>query len=264
MFIFLSKFLPLFVYPIGLVSLLIVAALIFIKKQRLARWLLVLAFLILFVTGNKYFANALVKSLEWQYESFESAPEVDAIVVLGGGTEPNLAPRPMAEINNAGDRILYAASLYKQYPGAKVLLSGGDIDFLAQSTGVPAQDMAELMQLMGVPESSMILQDQSQNTYEDALYSCRIIKEAGYQNVLLVTSAMHMPRSVKLFEKQGCEVIPAPTDFGITQTAWQKLWSPSFEEFVINLVPNYTNLSSVTKALKEYLGMFAYHLKGWL
>ena len=94
--------------------------------------------------------------------------------------------------------------------------------------------------------------------------AARKINKRGFDEVILVTSAMHMPRSVKLFEKQGCAVIPAPTDFSITNASWDKMWHPSIEELIINLVPSYSNLSSVTKSMKEYMGMFVYHLKGWL
>lgn len=264
MFIFLSKFLPLFLYPLGLACVLLFTALLFWKKQKFAKVLLILAFAILFVGGNRYLANSMAKSLEWQYPGLGSVQNVDLIVVLGGSTEPGITPRPMTEVNAAGDRLLYAAKLYKDYPKAKLLLSGGDIDFLDQSDSTPAGDMAALLELMGVPESAMILQDQSQNAFEDALYSCEMIKAADYKSVVLVTSAMHMPRSVKLFEKQGCIIVPAPTDFTITEISWQKTWHPSFEEFIINLVPSYSNMSQVTKSLKEYIGMFIYRLKGWL
>jgi uncharacterized SAM-binding protein YcdF (DUF218 family) len=264
MFIFLSKFLPLFVYPVGLVCVCIAAALLFWKKQRVSKFLIIIALLIMFIGGNRYVANTLARSLEWQYPGLNTTPAVDLIVVLGGATEPKLDPRPITEISGAGDRILYAAKLYQDYPEAKILLSGGDIGFLDQSSSSPAQDMADILKMMGVPESAMILQDQSQNTYEDALYSCEKIKAGEYQNVLLVTSALHMPRSIKLFEKQGCTVIAAPTDYSITKVAWEKTWHPAFEEFIINLMPSYSNLSSITKSMKEYLGMFIYHLKGWL
>lgn len=264
MFIFLSKFLPLFIYPLGLAIVLMLAAILFWRKRKFAKVTLILAITILFVGGNRYLANSMAKSLEWQYPTLESIKTIDLIVVLGGATEPGIAPRPMTEVNAAGDRIIYAAKLYHDHPEAKLLLSGGDIDFLDLSDSTPAGDMAALLKLMGVPESAMILQDQSQNTYEDALYSCEKIKSAGYEDVVLVTSAMHMPRSVKLFQKQGCAVLPAPTDFTITETAWQQTWQPSFEEFIINLVPSYSNMSQVTKVMKEYLGMFTYRLKGWL
>jgi uncharacterized SAM-binding protein YcdF (DUF218 family) len=264
MFIFLSKFLPLFIYPLGLACIFILAALLFWKKRKFSRVLLILALVILFVGSNRYLANSMARSLEWQYPSLGNIQSVDLIVVLGGGTEPEIAPRPMTEVNAAGDRIIYAAKLYQEHPEAKLLLSGGDVEFLDLSDSTPARDMAELLTVMGVPDSAMILQDQSQNTYEDALYSCEKIKAAGYKNVVLVTSAMHMPRSMKLFEKQGCKVTAAPTDFGITESFWYQTWHPSFEGFIINLVPSYSNLSQVTKAMKEYIGMFTYHLKGWL
>lgn len=264
MFIFLSKFLPLFIYPPGLASIFILAALFFWKKRRFSKVLLIGAFIVLFIGGNRYLANSMARSLEWQYPNLGPVQSIDAIVVLGGATEPGIAPRPMTEMNAAGDRVLYAVKLYQDHPEAKLILSGGDIEFLDQSDATPAGDMASIMNLMGVPDSAMILQDRSQNTYEDALYSCEKIKAAGFENVVLVTSALHMPRSVKLFTKQGCTVIPAPTDYTITEVAWQKTWHPSFQEFLINLVPSYSNMSQIAKSMKEYIGMFAYRLKGWL
>ncbi|MCX6055753.1 MAG: YdcF family protein [Chloroflexi bacterium] len=264
MFIFLSKFLPLFVYPIGLTTLLIGAGLCFWKNPRVAKTLLTIAFLILFVCGNRYVSTTFTRSLEWKYKPPTSLPKADVIVVLGGGTEPLLDPRPMVEVNAAGDRVIYTAKVFTQQPDIKILLSGGNIEFLDQGASSPANDMYELLSFMGVPESSMILQGKSQNTYEDALYSCEMIKAQGFKKIILITSAMHMPRSVLLFEKQGCEVIPAPTDYSITTNSWERLWHPSIEEFVINLIPSYSNLSEITKAMKEYLGMFTYRLKGWI
>ncbi len=265
MFIFLSKFLPLFVYPVGLACLLILAGLIFWKRKKLAKFFIIAALLILFLGGNRFCANLLAKTLEYQHPQLsDEVKEIDLIVVLGGGTEPLNNPRPITEINAAGDRVIYAAKLHQQFPDAKILLSGGDIDFLDQSASTPAQDMQKILLLMGIPQGNLILQDRSQNTYEDALYSCQMIKEKGYDQVILVTSAMHMPRSVKLFEKQGCQVMPAPTDYTITDITWEKTIHPNFEEFIINLVPSYTNLSLMTKSIKEYLGMFTYRLKGWL
>ncbi|KAF0111826.1 MAG: Uncharacterized protein FD147_628 [Chloroflexi bacterium] len=264
MFIFLSKLLPLFFYPIGLVCLLLLLTLLFWKKPRFAKILLIFSFVVLFICGNRYISSAFARTLEWQYSTPDPMPQADVIVVLGGGTEPLVNPRPMVEVNAAGDRVIYAGKLYKNQPETIILISGGDIDFLDQSPTSPAQDMFEILKLMGIPKNTVILQDHSQNTYEDALFSCEIIKTKGYDKVILVTSAVHMPRAVKLFEKQGCAVIPAPTDFTITTASWERLWHPSLEEFFLNLVPSYTNISLFTKTMKEYLGVFAYQLKGWI
>lgn len=264
MFTFLSKFLPLFVYPLGLATLLLLLTLILWKKRKLALAGVWLTVIVLFVGGNKYIAYSLARSLEWKYLPANIPAQADMIVVLGGATEPALSPRPEVELNSAADRLFHAASLYKQGVAPTLLLSGGDIDFLALGDTSPATDMESVMEMLGVPQSAMLLQGKSQNTYEDALYSCAMIKEAGAKTVILVTSATHMPRAVAVFAKQGCEVIPSPADFTITEAAWNNLWSSDWQELLINLMPNYSSLSLTTKCLKEYIGYWVYQLKGWI
>ena len=167
-------------------------------------------------------------------------------------------------MNSAGDRVTYAFKLYKEGAAPTIILSGGNIGFLEESSSTPAENMAGMLEMLGVPENALILQSKSENTEQDAIYSCEIVKEKGFKNVILVTSAFHMPRSVALFDAQGCKVIPAPADFSITEAGWQKLWHPSPEEFVLNLIPQYSNLSSITKVMKEYIGMAYYQLSGSL
>ena len=264
MSIFLSKFLPLFLYPTGMITLLIILTLVFWKKRRLSLAFLILAFLILLIAGNKYAATSLARTLEWQYPPLAEGTKADVIVVLGGGTEPDVAPRSMVEVNASGDRVLYAVKLYQDGTAPQVLLSGGDIDFLYDSPSTPADDMATLMELLGVPREDMLIQNASLNTQQDAEFSCNMIKEQGFKSVILVTSAFHMPRSVALFEAQGCPVTPAPVDFSITEDSWETLTHPNLQEFLINLLPSYTHISTVTKTMKEYFGMWYYRLSGIL
>ncbi len=264
MFIFLSKFLPLLVYPMGAAALFLLFAWIFRRHRRFTKWLVILSFLILFIAGNRYASFALARTLEWRYATQAEPPSADVIVVLGGGTEPQVPPRPIVEVNAAADRMFYGAELYKEGKAPRILLSGGDIEFLSTGTQSPAQDMAAIMEMLGVPESALILQGNSQNTHEDAVYSCQWVKDHGLNSILLVTSATHMPRAMMLFEKEGCRVTAAPTDFTVTYAAWDRLWHPNVEEFFINLVPNYSNLSLFTRSLKEYIGIAVYRLQGWL
>ena len=86
----------------------------------------------------------------------------------------------------------------------------------------------------------------------------------GIRRIILVTSASHMPRSVALFEKQGFEVIPAPTDFTVTQAGWDKLKSGGLASQVLSLLPSAENLGLTTRMLKEYFGMLVYRLNGWM
>jgi uncharacterized SAM-binding protein YcdF (DUF218 family) len=83
-------------------------------------------------------ANALARSLEWQYSPPTDIPAADAIVVLGGGTEPAIPPRRSVEINSAGDRVFAAAQLYRDGKAPVLILSGGNIDWLSSTASTPA------------------------------------------------------------------------------------------------------------------------------
>jgi uncharacterized SAM-binding protein YcdF (DUF218 family) len=267
MFVFLSKFLPLFVYPVGLAFFGLLFYLWLTRKsgpKGLPRMILWLVVIVLFVGGNRWVEAALVRSLEWQYLPPETLPLNAVVVVLGGGTESNQPPRQMAELNGAGDRVMYAARLYHDGVAEKLLLSGGNITMLGSRTTTPAEDMLEIITLMGVPTEACWLQNRSQNTYEDALYSAEMLNENGITEIVLVTSAMHMPRSVPLFEHQGLTVISAPADYSVTTDGWASLWSPTAGDVLTGLIPQAGYLSGTSAALKEYIGMLVYSLRGWV
>ncbi len=253
---FLSKFLPLFLYPAGVITLLLVAALIWWKKRKVSKLFILLALLILFLAGNRWISISLVRSLERQYPPMADKTQADVVVVLGGGTEAAQYPRQMVELNGAGDRVTYAYSLYQQKIAPLILLSGGSVDWQGTRTTSPAEDMAGLLTMMGLPSDAMILQSKSLNTQEDARFSARIIKENGYSRVVLVTSALHMPRSVKLFAAEGINVIPAPVDYTISDQEWKDLFTWQWENVLINILPTSSNLKSTTSSMKEYIGMF--------
>ncbi|MDO9546346.1 MAG: YdcF family protein [Pelolinea sp.] len=264
MFIFLSKLLPLFVYPLGLVSVLLLLALAARNNARARSGLIIAAVAVLWLSSTTGFSNLLARSLEWRYPSPQEIPSADVIVVLGGGTEPAASPRPSVEVNGAGDRVLYAASLYKSGKAGHILLSGGNISFLNEGSTTPAEDMASILTEIGIPEEALWLETESQNTYENALFSKDILAENGIERILLVTSALHMPRSVALFEKQGLEVIPIPVDFTITEDETPQNRSDLFLGKIIAVIPQASNLSLTTNAMKEYIGFFIYRLQGWL
>jgi uncharacterized SAM-binding protein YcdF (DUF218 family) len=146
-----------------------------------------------------------------------------------------------------------------------VVVTGGSIEWLTpEGIGPEADDMSALMQLLGVPPEALWLEAESQNTYENALYTRQLLDEAGLNDILLVTSAMHMPRSAPLFEAQGLRVTPAPTDFLVSDAEWQHLWRGGPTVTIINLLPNAEYLVYTSRAMKEYIGLFVYGLRGWL
>lgn len=264
MFVFLSKFLPLLIYPLGLGCVLIILALVFSKHRRVRTAALWAALVILWLGGNRWVSSSLARSLETQYLPPASYPKVEAIVVLGGGTESSGAPRNGVEINGAGDRMFQAVRLYRDGAAPIILLSGGSITWLDSRPSTPAEEMQEILLFMGVPQDAMVLQTKSQNTAEDAAYSAEILRERGITEIILVTSAAHMPRSVGLFEKQGIKVIPAPADFNVPDYEWYDLWHGNFTAQLINFLPNTGALSQTTSSLKEYIGIWVYKLRGWI
>ncbi len=264
MFVFLSKLLPLFIYPIGLITLLIALALYFGKHETFRKLALGLSLLVLFVCGNRWVAYSGAKSLEWQYLPLAEIPQAEAIVVLGGATMAAEYPRSGVEVNGAADRVLYAAQLYQEGKAPLIISSGGSIEWQQEGQSTPSLEMAQLLMRFGVPENAIVLQTRSYNTHEDAVYSTEILKEMGIKKIILVTSAMHMPRSAALFLHEGLEVIPAPTDYRITQSIWDDLWKFEFPSTLLNLIPSESNISLTTNVMKEYIGLLVYRLQGWL
>lgn len=259
--IFLSKFLPLFFYPLGLACLVLLVALIVNRKRDWRTLWIGITLVILYLGGNRWISSSLVHSLEKKYAPLQEEQRAELIIVLAGGTESLEYPRQMVEINGADDRVLYAARLFKLGHAPRLLLCGGDISWMDYSESSPAEDMAAILTDIGIPGDALWLEGQSQNTSENAVNCANIAKEKGIIRVILVTSAMHMPRSVRLFEDQGLEVIAAPTDYSITDASWEGLWHGKIENTLINLMPNASSLSQTTNALKEYLGMLWYSLQ---
>ncbi len=264
MFVYLSKLLPLLVYPLGLACILLIIGFAFKYRHGVQRGLMITAVILLWLSSNRWVSYALARTLEWKNLPPEGTPQAEVMVVLGGGTESDASPRPMTEINSAGDRVLYAAKLYKDGAAPNILLSGGNLGFSTNQDTAPAREMEELLELTGVSQEALWLQTESQNTYEDALYSSRILRENGIEEIILVTSAMHMPRAKALFEEQGISVIPAPVDFTVTEQGWENLFKPNWQEALIYLLPNESSLGLTTNVIKEYIGTFIYGLRDWL
>ncbi|NJK30795.1 MAG: YdcF family protein [Acaryochloris sp. RU_4_1] len=260
MFLFFSKLLPLLIYPLGLTSLLLGFAIAtFWKRPKAAALSVGLALGVLFMSANHWVGYGLVGLLEGQYPPLQGSPPADVIIVLGGCTRSAHSPRPWVEVSEEGDRLLYAAKLYREGKTPKMILTGGRVDW--QGGGqAEALDMAELIQSMGVPKSALILEPESRNTYENALKVNQILKAQKLDgSLLLVTSARHMPRSMAIFQKLGLPVIAAPTDFQVANVDE----NAGLLGFILKLFPNVDSLEQTTNALKEWIGFATYRLQGW-
>lgn len=280
MFLYLSKLAPLFVYPLGFALILLGAALILRRRVAWRTTCEILALLLLLIFSNRWVAHRLAQSLEGQYAAPDIWPEAAMVIVLGGATRAQESPRAMTEVNEAGDRLLFAARLYQMGVAEHLLVTGGNIEWLGSSVS-EAGGMRELLMLMGVPEAAVLVEDQARNTYENATYSRGLLESRGFAHVagageasegagdevvpvVLVTSAMHMPRSVAIFEKQGFKVIPAPVDYVVTRGDPALSRRPGFGEWFLHLLPSVDNLEVSTRVIRERIGLLVYGLRGWL
>jgi uncharacterized SAM-binding protein YcdF (DUF218 family) len=262
MFLYLSKLLPLFIYPLGLACVVLIIALFTIKRRpRTAVFCIIFALVLLIGTSNGWVARYFVRSLEWQNTSSQ-LPNAEAIVVLGGATRSAFLPRPTVDLTEAGDRVIYGAQLYRQKKAPYIILSGGRVEWHGKGTS-EATDMAGILTSIGIPKEAIIEEPDSLNTYENAVNVKKILEKRNIKQILLVTSAIHMPRSLLIFKKQKIDAIPAPTDFLVSYGELQELTSTP-KAAILNLIPDADNAKDFTSALKEYIGIVIYRLRGWL
>jgi uncharacterized SAM-binding protein YcdF (DUF218 family) len=252
--LFLAKFASWLAFPLSLAGLALLAAALWPGVPRAARALCLLALALLWGGGSRLAASALARPLEARAGSLsDAAGPADAIVVLGGGTLPALAPRRAPEVTDGGDRMLEAARLWREGRAARIVACGGSLD------GSPpeAKDLATLLRFLGVAPEAILEEPSSRTTRENAAHARRLLEPLGARRVLLVTSALHMPRAAAHFRSEGFEVLPAPTDWLVVEKdprslPGRVLWS----------LPTPEGLAVTTRALREWLGLAVLHAFG--
>jgi uncharacterized SAM-binding protein YcdF (DUF218 family) len=137
-----------------------------------------------------------------------------------------------------------------------VFCSGGNNPSGGQTGKTPeAAWMARLLEEWNVPSTAIRTEIGSINTRENAVRSYQALAPLGIRRILLVTSAMHMPRAAGAFRKVGFEVIAVPSDF---HSGWREPNTPS------RWLPSVYSLANSDIALHEWLGIAIYRLRGWI
>jgi uncharacterized SAM-binding protein YcdF (DUF218 family) len=207
--------------------------------------------------GNHWVSRTLIRHLESQYPPPNPVPQADCILILGGGTKSHIPPRPTVEVDDAGNRVLYGAHLYRQGKAPVVVCTGGS----SSSLRPQAEDMAELLEMLGVPEGAIVKESKALNTRQHVENLRSIFRDRGFKRILLVTSALHMPRSMGVFRRgcPGLEFLPAPTDFLETDSVPEP-WYVRLQ----GVIPTPQNLCDFSVMAHEYFGMVYYKLRGWI
>lgn len=251
-----SSFLTNLVIPLNLcITLLLIAAVLFMARRRKTAFFIAASGLgwALFwsLPASSLWAGGRLEQL-YPHRPVLALPTAQAIVVLGGSTANGrqnwFEPYDSA---TASARVDTAAVLYKARRAPLIILSGAALE----GNTSEAQMMANALREEGIPDSAMILENRSFTTHENALYTAQKLKERHIGQVLLVTSALHMPRAMAVFRKQGISAVasPSPPQIVVPDDSRFSFWQP-----------NMRALSASRSIVKEYVGLLVYWVRGWI
>lgn len=232
--------------PAGPLILLAIAAVLARWRRRLAWTLAVLAFASLWVLSCDATSHGLNRLLLKTYPpiSHEQLKQAQAIVVLGGGVEPNV-PEYGRSILGARShmRLLYGIHLTKQ--SQLPLVFAGGKGWEARHSQIESE--AEVAAYVLARDSQMRfawVDDQSRDTRENAQRSFEKLGAQGIHTIALVTNDWHMQRSVRNFEQAGFRVVPAPMGYLAGPEGWQSY-----------CLPTASGLGNSRMVLREWLGL---------
>ena len=185
--------------------------------------------------------------------------DVEAIVVLSGGLQPgNIFHEKAALSTESIERLFYGVKKYKELvKKVPVIFSGG--------VGNPFFDIQDKRQIvkgyvkiMGIPEKDIIVEANSRNTFKSAVEVKKILDkkfpDVTEHKIILVTSAIHMPRSEAVFKKQGFKIFKFPAGYNTGSMNYNPL----------DFIPDAGNFRKSTDAIYEWIGLAYYKLSGKL
>lgn len=250
------------VYPMTWIFLLMSLATLLVMlpssptRLRWTRRFMIVALLLLLVFSNRPLTHALLGLIEERVPPFDKTmvKKFDVIVVLGGGIAHHGTLRPTDELSPiALERIVCGADLHAKGLAPRLLLSGGDGSIFGSGIEEAAVMKRVALQL-GVREEAIQMETRSRNTYENAVLTRQLL---GNASILLVTSAIHVPRASALFRKQGLDVTPYPCGYLAQDRPWAGWSGDPFD-----LIPDVKILHLSTEALSEIVGFIVYWVVG--
>ena len=223
----------------------------FRRRTGLGPALMLSAGLLLFILAWPPVSWFLLNSLESRYGGYTQPAElkqggVKTIVVLSAGFTAGVKS-PWDKLNAPSlKRTMEGVRLWKALPGASLVIMGGDY-YSGEDNA--AEAMGKVALALGVPRKAIRLETASWDTEDQA---ASMVKELKNKPFALVTSASHMPRSVRLFHNKGLKPIPAPADFHTLD--WQFTHA--------SLMPCVNGLVKSQRAIYEYLGLVYIWFRG--
>lgn len=255
MFTFLKLIKPFFLPPV-LIAIGMLASILLWPRKR-GRRILILTLVAYYLLSIQPVAYGLAHSLENQFSTaFTGAQDAEVIVILAGGANKKEGRRSFAELGGVSwKRLWHGIELHRELENMPVLYSGGSGDPFD-----PVSHEAELAKqyalAVGISEDMFWIESSSRNTYESALAIKHILEERfsekDQHQVILVTSASHMRRSLGVMRKAGISAVPAAADFS----------QGVFRLNPLSFFPSHAYFSSSVSSIHEWVGIAGYWLMG--
>ena len=226
-----------------------------VSGRRIWSGIALLLLLILGAAGLSPLPNWVILPLEDRFPDWRATPRPapDGIIILGGASDPEASATRIypLELNEAGDRVLEMIALAIRFPETRIVFTGGSGAMLGQ--GVPeAEQIEKKIASYGLNPGRILFENQSRNTWENALFTRDLVKPKPGERWLLVTSAFHMPRSMGVFRQAGFTVEAYPVDFRTSGYGDRRQPFASLSK----------GLARLDIAIKEWIGLAAYHAMG--
>ncbi|WP_456430710.1 YdcF family protein [Thermosulfuriphilus sp.] len=247
--IYLKKTLELVSVPSGLVFVFLMVGFILLPLRKHRGWGQFAVFLALatyYFFGIGPVVNLLLRPLETRYQSPEikELSQADTVVVLTSYIAPDKRSFLDRLDCESLARLIYALKLHQRLDHLELIFVGAG--HIVDNDSPGAQVMAWVAEELGVPRDKIRYIEGPQDTAETAKTMASILSERRF---ILLTSAVHMPRSVYLFKREGLNPIPYPCHY---LAGGGKLSPFSF-------FPHPANLARADLAVHEYLGLAWYY-----
>lgn len=236
-----KKFLGGLLMPLPILLILLLWGLLFLLRRK-TRWigffLALVATALLFVASYPPLSAVLTGPLEQKFTSYRpDGIPADFVVVLGSSqVSTDNQPLTSELCPTAIVRLAEGIRIYRLNPGSKLVFTG----YHAGQTESFAEKIKQLAIALGVPEEDILAFTGPKDTAEEAAL---IAENFADSQLILVTSALHMPRAMALFQQQNLKPIPAPTDH--RTKPMRSKW----------LFPNAKTLAKTQSWLHEQLGL---------
>ncbi|MCC6510822.1 MAG: YdcF family protein [Pirellulaceae bacterium] len=232
--------------PVGALWLLISARLIQLvtRGPRTGMWGLIGLWLLISLLGTRPLPRLLTRWVESRVASYDPARDggLDVVVVLGGGTSQGTW-RPQA--SGVGDRLVMAAELYHQGLAKQLITTGQVTEGVSDLAPDPSDQTVEIWTKLAIPRTA-IEQLGGRNTYEEMQQLKQIWPRLDGKKVGLLTSALHLPRAVRLAQAQGLKLIPIAADVRTAVDDWG----------LLNFIPGAGNFCELSSTQHEIMAGF--------